>query len=312
MDPLTALLESPRASGAFLLQVSMSAPWSLRIQDRAPLTVVAMVSGGAVLQRGDETTSITTGDVVLLTGLTPYVFADRPGRAPYVVIQPGNRAETVSGASLDAPLSHGVRRWGNDPQGGDRFVVGNYSGSGEVERRLLDAVPDTIVLRAAHWHSPLVDIVLAEAGEDRAGQGALLDRLLDALVVSAFRQWAETADDVPLWLGTTGDEAVMTALRLMHQAPEHPWSVVSLARAAGLSRAGFARRFLGAVGQPPISYLAQWRLALAGDRLRAGPDPVQRIAADLGYASPFTFSAAFKRRYAVSPSAWRAAGRPAA
>ena len=47
MDALTGLLRGPRAQGAFLLRSVMSSPWSIRIQDEAPLTVVAMVRGEA-------------------------------------------------------------------------------------------------------------------------------------------------------------------------------------------------------------------------------------------------------------------------
>jgi hypothetical protein len=47
MDALAGLLDGPRARGAFLLRAVLDPPWSLRIQDRAPLTLVAMVRGGA-------------------------------------------------------------------------------------------------------------------------------------------------------------------------------------------------------------------------------------------------------------------------
>ena len=45
MDALAGLLDGPRARGAFLLRSSMDPPWSLRIQDEAPLTLVAVVRG---------------------------------------------------------------------------------------------------------------------------------------------------------------------------------------------------------------------------------------------------------------------------
>jgi AraC-like DNA-binding protein len=47
-------------------------------------------------------------------------------------------------------------------------------------------------------------------------------------------------------------------------------------------------------------------MALAADRLRGGAETVARIAAEVGYPSPFSFSAAFKRVYGLSPSAYRA------
>src|ERR671936_768996 len=53
MDAVAGLLDGPRARDAFLLRCSMDPPWSLRIQDEAPLAVVALVRGGAWIARPD-------------------------------------------------------------------------------------------------------------------------------------------------------------------------------------------------------------------------------------------------------------------
>ena len=47
MDAVAGLLDGPRARGAFLLRSTMDPPWSLRIEDEAPLTLVAVVRGEA-------------------------------------------------------------------------------------------------------------------------------------------------------------------------------------------------------------------------------------------------------------------------
>src|SRR4051794_26908160 len=47
MDALAGLLDGPRARGAFVLRVIMEPPWSVRIQDGAPLSLVAVVRGDA-------------------------------------------------------------------------------------------------------------------------------------------------------------------------------------------------------------------------------------------------------------------------
>ena len=168
----------------------MAPPWALPIQDEAALTVVAMTRGTSVLERAGEVLAVGTGDVVLLTGPTPYVVADQAGRAPFAVVQPGNRPESPAGEPLSVPLTQGIRRWGNSADGPDEMLVGNYGQVGEAGRRLLSVLPETVVLRADEWHSPLVPLLLDEMGREEVGQASLLDRLLDALVVSAVRQWA--------------------------------------------------------------------------------------------------------------------------
>ncbi len=311
MDPLAALLDAPRARDAFLLRASMAPPWALRIQDEAALTVVAMTRGSSVWERAGEVFAMGTGDVVLLTGPTPYVVGDEAGRAPIAVVQPGNRPRSPDGQPLSVPMTQGIRQWGNSADGPDEMLVGNYGHVGEAGRRLLAVLPDTVVLRADEWHSPLVPLLLDEMSRDEIGQASLLDRLLDALVVSAVRQWALTRGDAaPAWLDAGSDPVVAEALRLLHDRPHEPWSLVSLARRVGVSRAALARRFRVRVGEPPMAYLTGWRMALAADRLRAGTETVARVASGVGYPSPFSFSNAFKRVYGLSPSAYRASASP--
>ncbi len=310
---MAALLDAPRARDAFLLRASMAPPWALRIQDEAALTVVAMTRGSSVWERAGEVFAMGTGDVVLLTGPTPYVVGDEAGRAPIAVVQPGNRPESPGGEPLSVPMTQGIRQWGNSADGPDEMLVGNYGQVGEAGRRLLAVLPETVVLRADEWHSPLVPLLLDEMSRDEIGQASLLDRLLDALVVSAVRQWAlSRGDAAPAWLDAGSDPVVAEALRLLHDRPHEPWSLVSLARRVGVSRAALARRFRERVGEPPMAYLTGWRMALAADRLRAGTETVARVATGVGYPSPFSFSNAFKRVYGLSPSAYRASDLPVA
>ena len=97
------------------------------------------------------------------------------------------------------------------------------------------------------------------------------------------------------------------ALRMLHNNPAHPWTVATLAAETGVSRASLARYFAELVGEPPMSYLASWRLALAADLLREPDATVGAVARQVGYGSAFALSAAFKRVRGVSPQEHRAA-----
>src|SRR5688572_27353714 len=69
MDAIAGLLDGPRARDAFLLRSSMDPPWSLRIEDEAPLTVVAVVRGEAwLVPDEDEATRLRRGDVAIVRG----------------------------------------------------------------------------------------------------------------------------------------------------------------------------------------------------------------------------------------------------
>ena len=310
MDALVALLDEPRARGAFLLRVVMDPPWSVRIEDEAPLSLVAMVRGEAwIVPDEGAPERIGPGDVAVLRGPDPYLFADDPATPTVAVIHPGQRCTTVDGRDLAQALDLGVRTWGNDPDGSAMMLVGTYERCGETGRRLLEALPPRLVLPGDALDSPLIPLLASEIVRDEPGQEVVLDRLLDLLLVAVLRVWfARPEADAPAWYRADNDPVVGRALRMLHHNPAHPWTVASLAAAIGVSRAALARRFTDLVGEPPMAYLTGGRLALAADLLREPDATIGSVAHQVGYGSPFALSTAFKRVRGVSPKQHRLAG----
>src|SRR5262245_61467568 len=301
MDSIAGLLDGPRARGAFLLRSSMDPPWSLRIEDEAPLTVVAMVRGDAWI----DTTKLRTGDVAIVRGPDHYTVADDPRTRAQVVIGPGQVCTTVDGGEM---TDLGTRTWGNSPEGEDVLLTGTYILETEISRRLLAALPPLLVLRDEEWDSPLIALMADEIVKADPGQEAVLDRLLDVLLIAVLRAWFARSDaDAPGWYRAHGDPIVGPALRLMQAEPARPWTVASLAAEVGVSRAALARRFHELVGEPPMTFLTGWRLALAADLLREPGATVGSVADQVGYGSAFALSTAFKRVRGVSPAQHRAA-----
>jgi AraC-like DNA-binding protein len=87
----------------------------------------------------------------------------------------------------------------------------------------------------------------------------------------------------------------------MHRSPARPWTLVALAREVGASRAVLARRFQDVVGESPMAFLTEWRLALAADLLCEPEAIVGSVAARVGYSTPYALSTAFKRVRGISP-----------
>ncbi|SED49097.1 cupin domain-containing protein, partial [Ruania alba] len=79
MDALSALLDGPRARGAFVLRCLLDAPWSIRVGDEAPLALVAMARGRAwVTFDGEDPLELVPGDVLLVKGPDHYTVSDSP------------------------------------------------------------------------------------------------------------------------------------------------------------------------------------------------------------------------------------------
>jgi AraC-like DNA-binding protein len=308
MDALASLLNGPRAQGAFLLRSILEPPWSVRIQDRAPIALISVVSGEAwVVPDDGQPVLLRPGDVSVVRGPDPYTVADHPATPPQAVIHPDDRSTTVDGRELCDEMALGVRTWGQSLDGSTVLLTGAYHMSGEVTQRLLNALPAVLVLSADSWDCPLVPLLSHEIVKDEPGQEVVLDRLLDLLLIAVLRAWFSRPEaQAPAWYRALADPVVGPALRLLHDNPAHPWTVATLASKAGVSRAALARRFTELVGEPPMAYLTDWRLTLAADLLREPDATVGAVARQVGYGSPFALSTAFKRVRGVSPQEYRA------
>jgi len=306
MDALNGLLDGPRAHRAFVVRSLLDAPWSLRIEDEAPLTVMAVVRGSAwVCSDGAAGVPMAAGDLAIARGPRHYLVADDLTTPVQAIVHPGQLCTTPGGIELPPIGTWGVRTWGNSPTGSTELITGTYLHENEASRRLLAALPDVAVLPAESWDNPLIGYLAEQSSRDEPGQEAVLDRLLDLLLIAALRAWFSRPEGAaPAGYRAQSDPAVGTAIRLMESDPAGDWTVANLASAAGMSRAGLARRFTHLVGEPPMTYLTGLRLSLAADLLREPRATISSVARRVGYSSPYALSAAFKRNRGISPREW--------
>jgi len=293
----------------------------MRIQDEAPLSLMAVTDGAAWIAPDDgEPVRLEAGDVALVRGITPYLVADDPSTAPQVIIHPGQICTTPGGYDLAEEMGRRLRTWGNvdemteagnPPNDICRMLVGVYETQPEVGARFVSALPQLTVISADEHRSPLITILAGELTTEGPGQQVILNRLLDLLVISMARVVFERGDQsTPGWFRAQADPVVGPALTAISHDPRHPWTVGELATRSGMSRAAFAHRFKQLVGESPIAFLTDWRVSIAADLLRSTDSTVSQVADQVGYSTPYAFSSAFKRLRGVSPTNYRLA-RPA-
>jgi len=242
----------------------MDPPWSVRIEDRAPLSLVSVVRGHAwVIPDDDAPVRLGAGSVAVMRGPDPYGFADDPATRAQVVIHPGQHCTTPDGQDLAQAMDLGVRSWGNSPAGSTSMLIGTYERNSEIGRQLLSVLPRLVVMPAGAWDSPLLEMLGQEIVKEEPGQEAVLDRLLDLLLVAVLRAWFSSHQaEAPGWYRAQGDPVVGRALRVLQNNPAQPWTVATLARETGVSRA--ALRTWYRTGQIP-------------SRLVDGPHGPQRL-----------------------------------
>jgi AraC-like DNA-binding protein len=304
VDVLTDMLQRSRARGAAFSHSVVSGPWGLTFAGVPGLAVHAIVEGEVTLVAGDDALSLLGGDLALVRGGLDHSLASAPG-VPLTPLPEYMARARVPGSQRRFALSGPGER--------SEFFCGAYVFEGDICSRLLALLPDTLRLRPAAGSAlrTTLDLLAREMDDDHPGQQALLDRLLDVALVQALREYFEGADDAPAWFKASGDPQIGPVLRALHEDPGRRWTVEDLAAEASLSRAAFARRFTAALGMSPLAYLTGWRMALAREQLRDSDDQIAAVAAALGYASEFSFAAAFKRHHGVAPGRWRQRERAA-
>ncbi|MFG1926877.1 AraC family transcriptional regulator [Cryptosporangium sp. NPDC048952] len=173
------------------------------------------------------------------------------------------------------------------------------------------ALPDLVCLPARADTGPdlpaTIDLLSSELSARTPGRDLVLPAMLDVLFVQLIRAWfTERATRQSTgWCVALGDKEIGQSLRAMHDDPAHPWTVASLGKEVGLSRATFARRFAALVGLPPLSYLTWWRLTTAARLLQTTDAPLSAVAQRSGYGSSYAFANAFKREYGIPAGQYR-------
>lgn len=307
MDPLSQFLTGPRAQSAFTLRVLMDPPFAIDVRDEAALTVIVAIKGGAWIATDALAPQfLEAGQAATVRGPDPYLVTDAPGTAPTVVVGAGQSCQAPDGEHVELTMSHGVATWGNSPDGSTALLIGAYQTKAAAGQLANSALPRLAVFTAQETDRSLLAMLERELSQPGLGREGALDRILDLLLLHLVRVSVDRAGSaVPSWAAGTRDPAVAHALALMHEDLASPWTVAELARRAHISRASMAARFHTAVGQPPMTYLKTWRLALAADRLASSSATTAAIAAEVGYSSAFAFSTAFSRAFGVSPTGYR-------
>jgi len=151
-----------------------------------------------------------------------------------------------------------------------------------------------------------LEFAAAEIAAGRAGSETVLAKLSELLFVEALRRYVEELPEEQIgWLAGLKDPFVSRALSLLHGRVAQEWTVDDLGREVGLSRSALADRFTRVIGEPPMRYLARWRIQVAAHQLRNSDTPLARVAEQIGYESEGAFNRAFKRSFGVPPATWR-------
>lgn len=289
-DPLTQIVTLLRPGAPYAKIASAAGAWRVRRDEDNIVFYNLTLAGRALFEvDGRPPILLEEGDFALIPAARRFTLSSA---GP--VLPPGQFSEPV----LVAPGQ--VRIGDPDLPVTTQSLVGHCTFAARDAGLLLTLLPDLVVIRGEARLAMLIRLVADEARATRPGREVVLERLLEVLLIEAFRASGGTTAPPGLLRGLR-DPHLSIALRALHENPARPWTVAELARAAGLSRSAFFTRFEREVGRAPMAYLTGWRMSLARDRLRRGDGSLTEIGAALGYGSASAFNTAFAREVGQPP-----------
>lgn len=301
-DPLGEVLHMLRLTGTLHCRAELTAPWGIDLPMIDGCMVLEVVNAGRcwIEVEGEDPREMREGSLILMPHGTAHTLR--------------SDMEVMAEPLFDIPVEKISERYEIMRHGGGGDFTQITAGIVRVDRsavgNLLDLFPNVLQIEVwddeSGWLQSTHRFITQEARDLKPGGETVITRLTDVLIIQLIRTWVDSVSGTNQgWLSALRDEQIGQALVLMHQEPQHPWTVASLAQTVNMSRSAFSAQFTKLVGQPAMSYLTRWRMQLAHSLICETPFPLVAIADRVGYDSEAAFSRAFKRMYGVPPGSIR-------
>ncbi len=309
MNALSEALNSVRIRSTVYCPVEIAAPWGLHIAEEngAPFFILTKGSAYLVIEELNIRQRLNAGDFIIITKKCACKVSDSP-QSEIIDLQEWLRC--------NPPGPDG--RFKVEGDGAiTNFIGGTFVFENHESHPLLKVLPTFIHFPAragrdgedgkvADWFGTVLDFFYIEAALRKPGAESIMTRLSDILFIKAVRAYANTvSNEEPNWFAAATDPQIGEAIANIHRTPQNPWTVEELAIRSGMSRSAFANRFAKLVGEPPLRYLARWRMHKAIEMIREGRLATAEIASLVGYESEAAFSKAFKKWNGRGPGAYR-------
>jgi AraC-like DNA-binding protein len=314
VDVISEILTTLQVESVRIAAFDLRNPWAITLPTEPPLaTLHAIVSGSCWLLRpGEQPLQLRSGDCVLQLQSSEQTLAWRPDARGTPIAE----VFAANGCKMWQPESKHSFNPMRVVHGGDgaesTIVLGAvYEFIDKRHNPLIASLPSLIHVGGdsgiLSMLQPMIEFIRSEASSRRAGYMAIARQLSTLVFIHALRTYllkcsAETAQ----WLRSLEDVRIVRTLNRIHHSPQQSWTLLQLAKEAGMSRSAFAAKFKELLGRAPIDYLIDWRMHLAAGRIASTPTAsISDIATQVGYVSDRAFSKAFKKFVGIPPAAYR-------
>ena len=260
MDALASVLAVAGVRGTVAATVNAAEPWGLSLHAVPGAAFHAITDGTAWLRISERPDAVGPPDIRLMPGdvvLLPAGAAHTLASAPDVATEPFDHLAARQALTAGGELTVGTGTVQT------RILCASYRQDPAVTLPLLTLLPDVVHVPAHRAEAGLestLRLFAHELGLPRPGAAAVLDRLVDILLVQILRIWLTTTAErtgPASWLSALTHPVAGPALAALHTQPDRALTVDALAAGLNVSTATLARRFTAKVGESPAAYLTR-------------------------------------------------------
>ena len=280
MEVLSDILRAMRVQGSVYFCDMLDPPWSRTFEGSASAGFHMIRRGQCWATIDGQTEYLGPGDLIFLGPGIDHVLSSEP---------PGGAGQGGAASTL--------------------LLCGYCNFLADTPTPLLDVIPNLTIVRNEElalqpFLKGTIDQLSSEYMARGPGSELIVNKLTEVVLVELIRINFCREEGSP-FLKALHDKSVSKALQLLHEQPEKSWTIQDLAQAVGSSRAAFAKRFKGLVGETVFQYLTSLRMQRAKQLLRDTALPVYEIAQKAGYESDLAFTKTFKKQTGKTPRQFR-------
>lgn len=297
MDGLSAVLDQIRLNSVVYFKSNFAPSWGMDVA-QGPFAQFHIIAEGDCCFKceGQESKVLTAGDILIFPNGTAHWLAHTAG------------SSKLNGQDVVSSIMQGRSVFQTEDTA-TTLICGHFEFDRTVDHPFLTSLPDIIHIKNIEegdfpWILNIANLLITETQTDSTGSSVIVERLAEALFISAIRYYISQHHSQP-FLAALYDQKISTTLQLIHASPEKDWSLDNLSKEAGMSRTSFANHFRNKVGQTPMHYLTKWRMLIARRILEESQESISDIAERVGYGSEPAFSRAFKKVVNETPARFR-------
>jgi len=299
MDALSDILKVIKLESVVYFRKNFTKPWGMEVQQGKFSQFHMVLKGNCLLKTKEfeKPKQLSAGDIVVTINGGEHWIAD------------SENSPRVSGKSVvEEQVKDAVSYELKDAT--TTLICGHFEFDKTIHHPFLNSLPPTIILsstekRELDWLETLTNVIEQETDSSKLGSDVVVTRLGELLFIHLIRNYIAKLKISSGFLSALNDTYISLALSLMHSNPKENWTLETIARNIGMSRAAFALKFRKILGTTPIKYLTNWRMVKAKEYLSNSKLSIMQVAEKVGYYSESSFIRAFRKEYNQNPAKFR-------